>query len=609
VKNTQAPRGDIFDRNGKLLATSRMVPSVVVDRTFVETAQRETLLRRLAALLGLDYGAIDEKYEKAGINGRFTVGVVSLDVAFKINESLDEFPGVEIVMVPERVYLSGPTAAHLIGHLGLPDAEDLDANPDLNPDVRIGQLGVERSYEDDLSGTEGVIEYRTRRGAIVEQSPPIEPIQGDSLILTIDLDLQQVAEFAVEEGIKLSNQVKDTDRAAGEEVFGVTERGAAVVLDAKTFEVLAAASVPDFDPQLFVAGLDQAKFDELNEERAFVNLAVNGQYPPASTFKAITYTVISEENLPFPTDIEGVDSENRLVHCDGKLELPNLADGSPQVKNDWYVPADLGWKDIHGALQQSCNIFFWSAALGTWQAYKGQDRENIIQDWAMDLGYGAQTGIDLPGEATGVVPTRQLFEQWAEYQRENPDELPRLHPSRLEESSPWFGGDLMDFAIGQGAFTATPLQVAVSYAALVNGGTVMEPRVVSQVIDSEGRLVREVDSRLVRQVQIGSDTRLSLIADLGGVVSQGTAERAFEDFGPGLEQIGGKTGTGQISKNKDNHAWFVGVAPLNDPQYIVVVVIDEGGSGGGIAAPVARYILQYLMGNEPTPIVAGEKAD
>jgi penicillin-binding protein 2 len=170
------------------------------------------------------------------------------------------------------------------------------------------------------------------------------------------------------------------------------------------------------------------------------------------------------------------------------------------------------------------------------------------------------------------------------------------------------GGDLMDFAIGQGAFTATPMQVAVSYAALVNGGRVLEPRVVREIKSADGSSTPVV-APLRRTVPISEQTRLSLLADLNRVVTSGTASKAFADFGPGLEQVGGKTGTGQSTATRDNHAWFVGVAPLNDPQYVVVVLIDEGGSGGRIAAPVGRHILQYLMGNEPTPIEAGEDAD
>jgi len=608
-KTTHAPRGDITDRTGTLLVTSRMIPAVEIDRTFVQPDQREDLVQRLSAILAIDPVELDQMYEDAEINGRFQVAIVSNEIAYQINEQLDELPGVEVVKVPERVYLSGPTLAHVIGHLGLPDEADLEENPGLAPDIRIGKLGVERVYDPFLQGTSGTIEYRVRRAEIIDQRSPVEPRPGNSLELTIDLELQQLVELALEEGIALSNDVKDAQRDEGEDFFTVTENAAVVVLDVNTFEVLAIASVPDFDPQLFVTGIDEETFAQFNETQAFNNLAISGLYPPASTFKAITYTVIENENLPFPADIEGVNSADRLIHCDGQLVLPELADGSAQIKRDWYYPGNIGWRDIHGALENSCNIYFWSVALGTWQAFQGRAQENVIQDWAKDLGYGSETGIDLSNEAAGIVPTRELFEEWKAYQIENPDQPPRLDPSRLELGSPFLGGDLMDFAIGQGAFTATPLQVAVSYAILANGGQVMEPRVVSRILNQDGELVRAINSPVLETIPMSEATRRALLEDLGRVVTSGTARAAFADFGPGLEQIGGKTGTGQSSANRDNHAWFVGLAPIDNPQYVVVVLVEEGGSGGRIAAPVGRHILQYLMGNEPTPIVEGEETD
>jgi penicillin-binding protein 2 len=606
TKFSYASRGDIFDANGTLLATSRMVPAVMVDRTFVQPEQREILVQELASIVGIPPEEIDAMYEEAGINGTFQVATVSNDTAYAINEVLDELPGVEVVKVPERIYLSGPTLAHVIGHLGLPEQSDLEARPDLDRNVRIGKLGVERVYDEVLQGAPGHVEYRVRRGEVTEQHDPVDPVPGSSLVLNIDLELQERVEMALEDGVALSNEVKDASKAEGEEAFSETERAAAVVLDANTFDVLALASFPDFDPQLFVAGIDEATFEGLNENRAFNNLAVSGLYPPASTFKAITYTAKLEEDLPFPDDVEGVDGE--LIHCDGTLELSELADGSPQVKKDWYAPRNLGWLDIHGALENSCNIFFWNVGLGTWLKYQGTSKENILQDWAGRVGYGHETGIDLPSEASGVVPTRELFEEWKQFQLDNPDRPPRLEPSRLELESPWLGGDLMDFAIGQGAFTATPLQLASSYAVLVNGGHVLQPRVVRSIVDSEGN-VTPVDRPEEVTVDIDPATRASLLTDLGLVVSSGTASHAFRDFGDGVEEIGGKTGTAQQSATRDNHAWFVGVAPLSNPRYVVAVLIDEGGSGGQVAAPVARQILQYLMGNEPTPIVEGEEAD
>lgn len=608
-KTTYGPRGDIYDRNGIPLATSRMVPAVTVDRTFVGADERNALIQRLSSLTGVGAAEISTMYEDAGINGRFQVVTVSNETAYVINENLDELPGVEITMVPERVYLSGDTLAHVIGHLGLPEQSDLDERPDLDRNIRIGKLGVERVYDEYLQGHSGTIEYQVQRGAIVDQKPPVEPAQGDSLILNVDFELQDVVERAIEQGVDLSNSVKEQARADGEEVFSETQRAAAVVLDPQTFDVLALASFPDFDPQLFVAGIDANTFEGLTETKAFNNLAISGLYPPASTFKAITYTAKEEEDLPLPDDLEGVDVADQTVHCDGTLEIAQAEDGSLLTKKDWYAPRDLGWLDLHGALRNSCNIYFWSVAMGTYRKFGGTARENVLQDWAKSVGYGEKTGIDLTAEAAGTVPTRQLFEEWAQYQTEHPDEPPLLEPGRLELASPWLGGDLLDMAIGQGAFTSTPLQVAVSYAALVNGGRIMEPRVVKEVDDSNGNLVMEPSSGAVRTVNISSNTRNELLEDLHQVVTTGTASDAFANFGPGLEEIGGKTGTGQTSKNRDNHAWFVGVAPIDDPRYIVVVLIDEGGSGGQVAAPVGRHILQYLVGgaDSVTPIVAGDE--
>ncbi|MEX0797201.1 MAG: penicillin-binding transpeptidase domain-containing protein [Acidimicrobiia bacterium] len=604
ARNSYAPRGDIYDRNGTLLATSRLVPAVVVDRTFIQPDEREDLVQTLSALLGMEPADLDVMYEEAGINARFQVSTISAETALRVSDKLDVLPGVEIVNVPERVYLSGPTLAHVVGHLGLPDHADLDARPDLDPSVRIGKLGVERVYDEFLEGTPGQVEYRVRAGDIIAERPGRDPEPGDSVVLTVDFELQELVERALEDAVGLSNDVKDELRASGQEVFNATQRAAAVVLDAKTFEVLSLASYPDFDPQLFVAGLDPETFANLQTTQAFNNLAIAGQYPPASTFKAITYLVKEEEDLPLPEDGEGVDIPNQQVHCDGTLFLDDVP-GSPNFKNDWYSPRNLGWLDIHGALENSCNIFFWNVALGTHRHYPN---ENVIQEWAQELGYGSQTGIDLSGEAAGIVPTRALFEEWAAYQIENPDEPPRLDRSRLEFASPWLGGDLLDFAIGQGAFVATPLQVAVSYASMFNGGMVMEPRVVKETVTPDGE-VTPVESSVVREVEISEEVRQALLTDLNRVVTTGTASTAFADFGEGLELVGGKTGTGESSQNKDDHAWFVAVAPIDDPQYVVVVLIDEGGSGSRIAAPVVRHILQYLMGNEPTPIVEGADAD
>ena len=607
--STPAPRGDIFDSRGNLLATSRFVPVVEVDRHLVERDQAESLIRRLSSLLAIPEGEITALYDAAGTNGVFEIATVDSVNAYQINEQLRDFPGVRIKRVPERINLVGGTMAHVLGHLGLPTEVDLEERPDIDPNTRIGKLGVERIYDEWLQGTPGELAYRVQRAQITEQQPEVSPIPGNSLHLTLDLPLQEVVERALAEGVVLSNEWKADQRRQGRDGGqNVTERGAAVVLDVRTGKVMAMASYPTFDPSLFVSGLDSATFASLNESGALRNLAVSGLYPPASTFKAITYMTVLEDSVPLPTSVEGVDAASRVVHCDGRLELPNLSDGSPQVRTDWYAPQNKGWLDLSSAFEQSCNIWFWSAALGIYQAWDETPRETVLQDMARDLGYGSASGIDLTGDSTGIVPDRELFLQWQERQIEDPDAPRLLDASRLELSDPWFGGDLMNVAIGQGSLVASPLQVAVSYAALVNGGTVWQPYVVDQIRDANDALVYANSPTVANRVDLDPGHVAGLLTDLNRVVTRGTAASAFADFGASLNDVGGKTGTGQSIASADNHAWFVGVVGINDPRYVVAVLIDEGGSGGAVAAPVARQIMQYLQGEELDPITAGAAA-
>lgn len=610
--DTPAPRGDIRDRDGVVLATSRFVPAVVIDRHLVAPEQRPELVQRLSALLDIPPAELDAMYEAAGVNGRFEVARVDATKAYQMSEQLRELPGVRIDKVPERVYLAG-RMPHVIGHLGLPTEDDLEENPELDPNIRIGQLGVEAVYDQYLQGEPGEISFRTERSEIVAQKPEVRPEAGDTVYLTLDLDLQGILEQALVDGIGEANDLKRELRTRGVEEGARNDvvRAAGVVVDVDTGAVLAMASVPSFEPSLFVDGIDRDTYQQLNEQQAFLNLAVSGLYPPASTFKVVTYMAALENRIPFPEDVEGVDAANRLVNCDGRLELPGLDDGSPQIFLDWYsdLGYQFGWSDHHAALQNSCNVYFYSVALGAWRNWGGTERENVIQDKARELGYGAVTGIDLTGEAAGVIPDRELYEGYKQVMLEDEDAPDLLAADRLETASPWFGGDLMNVAIGQGGVTATPLQVALSFAALANGGKVWRPFVVGQIRDGADEIVHTGEPELVNDAHLRPDHVESLLTDLNRVVTLGTASSAFEGFGDSLHRIGGKTGTGQSVQTKDNHAWFAGVAPIDDPRYAIAILVDEGGSGGAVAAPIARYVLQYLMGEELDPIVTGEQAD
>lgn len=405
-------------------------------------------------------------------------------------------------------------------------------------------------------------------------------------------------------------------------------RATGVVIDPNDGSVLAMSSFPTYDPTVFVDGLSDDQWATLNTVSAFQNFAVQGQYAPASTFKVVPYVLALEESY-YPIDrgsgdkvIDVAEDDSEEVHqlpllsdtdgyfCGGEFRFP-LNDGTFQTKRDWAWPRSLGVLDLHGALEASCDLYFWDLALRLWHERSddsGIDKENLLQSWSRSFGFGTSTGIDLPFERSGLIPDRTWFK----------DEQ-RKGTGRVRPDGPWVGGDLMDIAVGQGAVLVTPLQLANGFAAMVNGGTVWKPRVVSQVVDSEGNVVETNPRAIVSRVNLDERTVRLLLQDLQQVVNnreRGTARGAFKDFGPNVELVGGKTGTGEIIKDGDDFrqvddALFVGVAPINRPKWVVSVIIERGGSGGRVAAPVARQVLQFLL-NGPesvTDVLPGLEAD
>jgi penicillin-binding protein 2 len=592
---TLAPRGNIIDRDGIAVATSSLEPWIVVDRKQIPLTDEGRVIQQLSGLLELAAVEVSAAFEDAGSGARFLLAAVDADTEFYVLEHQDELPGVGIEEVPVRRYPQSDVMAHVLGHIGRPSPGDLEENPALDPNSTVGKSGVERSYDELLQGSAGFDANQVNAvGKVLKPLGGEAARAGATLQLTTDLDTQEVLEYALEEAVRLANRVKGLTG----DYTNFAERSAGVVIDVNDGSILAMGSYPDFDPEVFVSGLTTREFEELLERKVFSNLAIQALYPPASTFKAITYTTALEERL-FP---EGTLSANDLIECSSRLNAP-FTDASQLVWRNWTWPNDDGFQDLHSAFERSCNIYFWQIALRIWNDFKDTEREDVIQDWARAVGMGERTGIDLPYEAQGIVPDRDLFDEWL-------DEQPwRVRPEG------WLGGDLMQTAVGQGAVLSTPLQLATAYATLVNGGTFWQPRVVQRAFDADGQLIEEYEPVAVRNVGITPATTQSLLDDMRRVTTAGTAATAFSDMGADAFRVGGKTGTAQmgqecegvgeerVCKDRDNTAWFAGVAPIDDPRYVVVVVVEEGGSGGRVAAPVARHIIQYLLGLEPTDIV------
>jgi cell division protein FtsI/penicillin-binding protein 2 len=430
-------------------------------------------------------------------------------------------------------------------------------------------------------------------------------------------------------------------------------RATGVVLDPNDGSVIAMSSFPTYDPTVFVDGLSQEQWASLGAVSAFQNFAVQGLYAPASTFKVVPYVLAVEESF-YPIDrgagdkvvgdsaepsdedeansageSEAAGEESAAVvpdepepaplvsdtdeyFCGGEFKF-TLNDGTVQKKRDWKWPGSHGLLDLHGALEASCDLYFWDLALRLWQERNdesGIDKENLLQSWAREFGFGAATGIDLPFEKSGLIPDRAWFTD------EQNKETGRVRPD-----GPWVGGDLMDIAVGQGAVLTTPLQLANGFAAMVNGGTVWQTRVVSEVTNNDGEIVLENPPEAISTIDLDPRTVLMLRRDLQQVVNnaeRGTARAAFKDFGPNVLLVGGKTGTGEVIKapkaerfRQVDNAFFVGVAPVNRPEWVVSIVIERGGSGGRVAAPVARQVLQYLLNGSDavTELAPGLEAD
>lgn len=594
--DTPAPRGEIRDRDGRLLAGTRPALAAIVDGALVPPAEDEGMaayLQRLSTFSGIAVGEVQEVVDTARTRGdRLTLAAdLTEDQALRLIEYEEDFPGVSVLPQPVRVYPQGELAADIVGYIGRPNEEDLE-RPEIGLTDTVGRAGVERQYDDDLRGTAGKLKFGVdAQRSVVNIGDEQPPQPGDNVELTIDLQIQEVLEESLSQGLELARAQYDPECKPGPDDPRCPVRAVGVVMDPRSGAVLAMAGVPSYDPNVFVGGLSQEDFEALSEIGAFNNFVIQGEYAPASAFKAVAYFMAAEEGI-YPVDEDG-QSDTGEYFCTGSLEFP-FNDGSAQVLNDW-TRAGHGAVDLHTGLQASCDPYFWQVALNVWTNRQRADGdgdypEDLLQQWAREFGFDEETGIDLPFERDGLIPDREWFER---AQQETPG---------LVREGPWTGGDVMNAVIGQGSVLATPIQLANAFSAMVNGGTLFKPRVVGRILDQDGNVVRENEPEVLNEVDVQRSTVNAFRRDLQQTVNGavGTARSAFADFGEGVEWVGGKTGTGSVIRGETpaedvDNAVFVGVAPVNAPDYVVAVLIERGGSGGSIAAPTTRRVLQYLM--------------
>ena len=565
----RAPRGEILDRKGRVLVRNRVAYELDLDPGAVrDSARRHDLLLRVAQMLNLEPRPLWERVDRQLRLDPVAPVVLASDIDVKLKWYLQENPaifrGLSVAQVPLRYYPYRTLGAHIYGQLseiGPGQLKDPRFHDYHRGDV-IGQSGVERRYDAFLRGTDGidavtVDAFGRPTGAVRHIKAPVP---GRNVRLTIDLDTQRAAEQALAYGVR-------SNAAAG------ADAGAIVALDPKTGAVRALASFPTFDPNWFVS-YDKPKFQQQLRRISrnggapahypLLDRAIAGRYPAGSAFKPFVAIAAVKERLVTPS---------QLLPC-----TPRAFYYHKPFKN-WDATFN-GHIDLTEALERSCDTYFYR--LGDDIFREGGKQGHPLQTWAAKFGFGSLTGIDIVGEDKGLLPTPDWKTKFYKANFSDPNK-PGYDPNWLFDSS-WNAADEINLSIGQGNLNVTPLQLAVGYAAIANGGTVVTPHVVN-AIESPGEPARVQPSPAKRTINIGSGLLTSVRSGLMRATHQpaGTATNVFGQF---AVPVAGKTGTAQRA-NEPDYAVFVSYAPASDPKLVTAIVIERGGHGGVAGALTA----------------------
>ena len=574
VVTIPAPRGRILDRHGRVLVDNRYANVVTITRNELE--QRDEVLARLSSLLGIPVDELERRTTDPRYSPYKPVPVaedVAKDKLLYISEHQDLFPGVEATRVALRTYPNGTLAAHLLGYVGeINDTELADRKREgYRLGDSVGKTGIEKIHETDLRGKPGI--ERLQVDAKGKSLGPLSydpPVQGEDVVLTVDLEVQRLAEESLAKGIDAARRAKE--RSSGKNF--VAPAGAVVVLDPRDGSVLAMASHPTYDPGWFLNGISKLDYQFLQDPANHFPLndrSIQGQYAPGSTFKLVSAMAALRTGLITP--------QSTIVDK-GSLRVGNRTFRNAGSRA--YGPTNLA-----KSLTVSSDVYYYSLGASFW-ARRTQLGETPMQDMAKEVGFGEKTGIPLSPEMAGRVPDPEL-------RKELHEQKPKAFPEGR-----WFPGDNVNLSIGQGELVVTPMQLANAYATFANGGTVFAPRVAREVRTRGGELVRTIEPRQRAKVDIPAAHRTPILQGLVGVTTsdKGTAAPAFAGFPLSRFPVAGKTGTAQVFGKQDT-ALFVSFAPATAPEYVVAVVVEEAGFGGSVAAPVARRIYDGIVGVGP----------
>ena len=594
-----AARGRITDANGVEIVRNRLSLVVTINRTEAG-GDLERVIYELSQVLHVRNSVLAEQLTTAGERyyGYQPVPVaidVPKRVVYWIAEHADRLPGVEWAKIPVRVYPYRSLAAHVLGTLGQIDKQQLK-DPSFSGyeagDI-VGKDGLERQYEHDLAGTPGIVKYRVNSSDenLGPIGQPEQPDPGKDLQLTLDIKTQQVAEAALREGIRYA-------RGIAEEGMGLLAAtgGAAVVIDPRTGGIRAMASFPTFDPTLLVRGMTQEEYNRRFGEaknNPLINRAIQGLYPPGSTYKPF----VALSGLR-----RGLLTVGDYYPCPSVWEVPGPNPLNEHFDN--WSSADFGSISLAQALYDSCDTVFYPLGFRYWQRwYPTQDDEEPALPMQQDLraiGFGKATGIDLPYEFAGRVPDPE----WKRtFHRTDPVAFP---------DGETYPGDFILMTIGQGDTLVTPLQLATGFAGLANDGKMCWPHLVDRVLRPDGdRRIKPRCGGKSRTMPFSAASIRYVRDALTKVPTDGTAIGAFRGFPLSQVSVAGKTGTAEIDypPGTDDYSWFAAIADDGTQEYVVVAVVEQGGHGSTTAAPIVRRIIEGIYGIEPSGFIRGEATD
>ncbi|HXW44710.1 MAG TPA: penicillin-binding protein 2 [Streptosporangiaceae bacterium] len=601
-------RGEIVADNGQPLVYNTSSLTVAVNMATIDTeANGQAELDRLATLLGMSDKTLQEKVRIC------TVGVsqpcwpgspyqpipvaehVPDQVALQVLESKSEFPGVTADVQPQTTYAQpiGTDMSQVLGYLQPITEQEVQQLKipvtGFSADDLIGQAGLEYQYDSQLRGTSGIDEVEVNAsGQVTSTIKNDKPVAGDDLITSINPQLQVDTEDI------LANAVQ------GAEIANPGATSGAAVVETTTGRIVAMASYPTYNPDIWNGGISEAEFNRLfgtGDSEPILNRVTQGEYYPGSTWKVTTLAAAVGDGYPLY----------------GTYDCPaSVTVGGESFANDGSP--SLGPMSLSEALIVSCDTVFYELAEGMWQSdhpaldnvTRPDEPVQKMQKMELDWGFGVNPGIDLPEQSPGDVPTRDWLywfwkdnayagQEWCKFGKQFGNEVQQIEWHDCYYGNQWSEGQAVIAAIGQGLVSVTPLQLANAYTALADGGTLYSPRVGEEVLSPTGQVVETINPPVVRHLPVASSTLAYIRTALQGVVTQGTAAGAFGGFPLGKVCVAGKTGTAQVL-GKLSTSVFASFAPCNDPKFVVVVMIPDSGYGADFSAPAVRKIWEALYG-------------